>query len=124
MGWVNMSMIYIHPTYVTAAIVGGLIMGLGFVMGGYCPGTSFVAVGIGKIDAIVFSLGLMLGIFIFSEAFSLFEGLYNGNYLGAITITEVLGISPSLFMLLFTMMAVAMFYVATLVRRRVKEVNY
>jgi hypothetical protein len=124
MGWVNMSMIYIHPTYVTAAIVGGLIMGLGFVMGGYCPGTSFVAVGIGKIDAIVFSLGLMLGIFIFSEAFSLFEGLYNGNYLGTITITEVLGISPSLFMLLFTLMAVAMFYIATLVRRRVKEVNY
>ena len=124
LGWVDMSLIYIHPTYVTGAIVGGIFMGLGFVTGGFCPGTSIVAIAIGKIDAIVFTLGLMLGIFIFSEAFSLFEGIYNGNYLGNVTISETLGMSSYLFVFLFTLMAVVVFYVTTLIRRRVKEVNY
>ena len=124
MGWVNMALIYVHPTYVTAAIVGGVFMGLGFIMGGYCPGTSFVAVGIGKIDALVFTGGLMLGIFIFSEAFTVFEGIYNGSYLGYVKITDTLGISPALFTFLFTVAAVIIFYVTTLIRRRVKEVNY
>jgi hypothetical protein len=124
MGWIDMSMVYIHPTYVSAAIIGGLIMGLGFVTGGYCPGTSLVAMGIGKIDAIVYTLGMLVGIFIFSEGFALFEGIYNGTYLGNITITETLGISPQLFVFFFTVAAVLIFYVTTLIRRRVKEVIY
>jgi hypothetical protein len=124
MGWINMELVYIHPTYITSAIIGGVLMGLGFVMGGYCPGTSFVAVGIGKIDAIVFTIGLMVGIFIFSEAFPFLEGIYNGNYLGSVTVPETLGISPKLFVFLFTVVAVFAFYITTLIRRRVKEVNY
>lgn len=124
LGWVDMTLIYIHPTYVTGAIVGGIIMGLGFVTGGFCPGTSIVALAIGKIDALVFTLGLMLGIFIFSEAFPLLEEMYNGNYLGNATINDTFGMSSYLFVFLFTLLAVVVFYVTTLIRRRVKEVNY
>ncbi|MCF8367511.1 MAG: YeeE/YedE family protein [Bacteroidales bacterium] len=124
LGWINMSMVYIHPTFVTSAIIGGVFMGLGFITGGYCPGTSIVAVGIGKIDAIVFTLGLMIGIFIFSEAFPALEGMLNSGDLGTVTISETLGISPYLFVFLFTIMAVFVFFIATLIRRRVKEVNY
>jgi uncharacterized protein len=124
LGWMDLSMLYIHPTYVTAAIVGGLIMGLGFVTGGFCPGTSVCAAAIGKIDGIVFTIGLMVGIFIFSEAFSWFEGIYNGNFLGSVKVTETLGISDSLFVVLFAVVALAAFYVTSLIRRRVKEVNY
>ena len=69
LGWVDFSMIYINPTFVTSAIVGGVIMGLGFIMGGFCPGTSFCGAAIGKIDAMIFSLGMFVGIFLFSEAF-------------------------------------------------------
>lgn len=124
LGWIDMTMVYIHPTYVTAAIVGGVIMGIGFITGGYCPGTSLVAVGIGKIDAIVFTLGMFVGIFIFSEAFSMFEGIYNGNYLGSVTITDMFGISGPLFVFLFALVSIAVFYITTRIRRRVKEVNY
>lgn len=124
LGWIDMSLIYIHPTYITGAIVGGIFMGLGFVTGGFCPGTSIVALAIGKIDAIVFTLGLMLGIFIFSEAFPLLEGIYNGNFLGDVTINETFGMPSYLFVFLFTLMAIVVFYVTTLIRRRVKEVNY
>ncbi len=124
LGWIDMSMVYVHPTYVTASIVGGLIMGLGFIMGGYCPGTSLCGAAIGKIDGIVFTIGLMVGIFIFSEAYPFLEGMYNSNYLGNILISDYLGISSTLFIFLFTLMAVAAFFVAMLVQRRVKEVNY
>lgn len=124
LGWLDLSMLYIHPTYLTAAIVGGLIMGLGFVTGGFCPGTSVCAAAIGKIDGIVFTIGLMIGIFIFSEAFSWFEGIYNGNFLGSIKITETLGISDNLFVVLFALVALVAFYATSLIRRRVKEVNY
>jgi len=124
LGWIDMSMIYIHPTYVTSSIVGGLIMGIGFVTGGYCPGTSVCAVAIGKIDGIVFTVGLALGILVFSEAFPLLESFYTSNYLGHVTIPEYFGISATWFVFFFALVAVIAFYVTTLIRRRVKPVNY
>lgn len=124
LGWIDMSMVYIHPTYVTAAIVGGVIMGIGFVSGGYCPGTSLCGVAIGRIDGLVFTGGLLLGIFSFSEGFNFLEGLYTENYLGTITITEFFGISPAWFMFFFTVAAVAIFYVTTLIRKKVGDVYY
>ena len=57
-GWVDLSLIYVNPTYLTSAIIGGVVMGAGFIMGGFCPGTSFCGAAIGKIDAMVFIAGL------------------------------------------------------------------
>lgn len=34
-GWLDLDSIYINPTYLWPGIVGGLIMGAGFVIGGY-----------------------------------------------------------------------------------------
>lgn len=123
-GWIDMSLVYIHPTYITAAIVGGLFMGLGFITGGYCPGTSLCGVAIGKIDGIVYTIGLFLGIFLFSEAYSMIEGIYGMGALGNVKINDILGMTSGLFVLLFTIIAVVTFYVTTLIRRRIKEVNY
>jgi uncharacterized protein len=53
LGWIDFNMVYVNPLYVRSAIVGGAVMGLGFVLGGYCPGTSLAAAMIGKIDAMV-----------------------------------------------------------------------
>ncbi len=82
MNWIDISQIFILPTFLTSVIVGGVIMGLGFIMGGYCPGTSFTGVAIGKLDAVFFTAGLYLGIFIFSTAFPLIEGIYYGGEQG------------------------------------------
>ncbi len=130
LGWIDMSLVYVHPTYLTAAIVGGLVMGVGFVTGGYCPGTSLIGAAIGRIDGMVFTVGLMLGIFLFSESFPVLQGIYEGtgifegDFLGYVTITEYFNISPHLFVFGFTVVAVAAFYITNLIRKRVKPVNY
>jgi len=42
-------------------VVGGLMLGAGFIVSGYCPGTSFVAAASGKVDGLVTVLGVMAG---------------------------------------------------------------
>ena len=59
-GWVDLDLVYVNPTYLTSAIIGGVVMGAGFIMGGFCPGTSFCGAAIGKIDAMVFIGGLFI----------------------------------------------------------------
>jgi uncharacterized membrane protein YedE/YeeE len=124
LGWIDLSQIYIHPTFIQSAIVGGIIMGLGFIMGGFCPGTSFCGVAIGKIDAMMYTVGMFVGILIFSEAFPLYEKFFSAGSLGNITVYEVLGIPAAVFLLILTLVAVAAFYVTALIQKKIKEVDY
>lgn len=124
LGWINMSMLYVHPTYVWAAIVGGAIMGIGFVAGGFCPGTSICAVAIGKLDAWVYVLGIMIGVLVFSEAFGTFENIYNDTNLGNITLVDSLGLPASWIILAVTVIALIAFFISDVVRKRVKKVFY
>jgi len=124
MGWMDMSMLYINPYYVMSAIIGGIIMGAGFALGGFCPGTSFTGVAIGKIDAMVFSGGLFIGVFIFSELYPLFQGIYNSHNLGGAKIYDLLGMRETVFAFLLIVAAVAMFYGAAFVEKKVKKVEY
>ena len=43
MGLLDYNLVWVPPTYLWPGIVGGLIMGVGFIVGGFCPGTSLVA---------------------------------------------------------------------------------
>ena len=66
-GLLNLNQVFVNEFYVTAAIIGGIIMGAGFIMGGYCPGTGLSAMSIGKIDAMLFIAGGLTGAFLFAE---------------------------------------------------------
>ena len=111
-GLLDLSLVYVNEYYVDAAIIGGIIMGAGFIMGGFCPGTGICAASIGKIDAMFYVLGGLTGAFIFAETYPWLEGLALKNYKGPIKINEVLGISPGLFTLLLVIAASAMFWIA------------
>ncbi len=124
LNWVDISQLYVHPTYLWAAIIGGMIMGVGFLAGGFCPGTSLCAVAIGKIDGMVFTLGLIIGIFIFSESFSALEPFFEGSNLGNITLVDTLGISPYWIIFVFTIIALVAFAFSDWVRSKVKKVFY
>jgi hypothetical protein len=111
-GLLNLNMVFVNEYYVTAAIVGGVIMGAGFIMGGFCPGTGVCALGIGKIDALFYVLGGLTGAFLFAETYPLIKPIADANYRGPVKINEVMGISPGLFTLLMIIAAVAMFWLA------------
>lgn len=117
-GILNLKQVYVNEFYVTASIVGGVIMGAGFIMGGFCPGTGLCAMSIGKADAMVFVAGGFLGAFLFTETWPLIEGLATAQYRGPVKINEVLGLSPGLFTLLLTAAAVAMFWLAERAEKR------
>ncbi len=118
-GLLDLSLIYINPTFLWSAIVGGVIMGLGFVVGGFCPGTSVCAAAIGKIDGMIFVAGSFLGVLVFTEGYPLFEGLYKAAPWGNITIFSVMGMSQSLFAFLLTFIAVGVFWATTLIENKV-----
>ena len=61
MGILDLSLIYINPTFLVSALVGGAIMGLGFIIGGFCPGTSVCAAAIGKLDGLAFVFRFRFG---------------------------------------------------------------
>jgi rhodanese-related sulfurtransferase len=109
LGMLDMALVFVNPMFTRAAIVGGLIMGAGFIMGGFCPGTSLAGVAVGRLDAMVFVLGSFLGIFAFMEGFPFLKELYMADFLGSPTVPDVLGISPELFGLALTFVAVSAF---------------
>jgi uncharacterized protein len=123
-GWLDFGQLYIHPTYLTSSIIGGVIMGAGFALGGYCPGTSYCAVAIGKLDALVYSIGLFLGIYLFTFIYPWIENMVNGGFMGYVTAPEILGINANLFVFFVVVIALGMFIVATIVQRKVKKVEY
>ena len=120
-GWLDLSKIFILPTYLWPMILGGVIMGIGFIMGGFCPGTSFTAIAIGKLDGLVFTIGLYLGIFVFSESFPLFTNFYSSGNLGNITLTEVTGIPAAWFAIAFTVIALSAFWGTMFIEKKVRK---
>jgi rhodanese-related sulfurtransferase len=118
-GLLDPDIIYINPTYLWAAIIGGVIMGFGFIIGGYCPGTSVCGAAIGKIDAMIFIAGSVIGVFIFGEMYPTFEHTYMGSYLGDLTLQDALGIRPGIIVLAVLLIAVVAFIVTTRIERRV-----
>jgi uncharacterized membrane protein YedE/YeeE len=123
-GKLDLELVYVNPNYWPSAIVGGAIMGAGFIIGGFCPGTSFCAAAIGKIDAMVFVGGIILGIFIFSEGYPLWEKFYKAGYAGTPKLSEVLGFSPGLTVFLITLVAFGMFWVGEWAEKKFPREEY
>lgn len=108
-GLVELPLVYFGTTYLVPQVVGGLILGVGFAIGGYCPGTSVVGMATGRLDAVLFGLGILAGIFVFGEAFPAIEGFVNATDLGRLTLPEILGLRYGVVVFLVVVMALAGF---------------
>ncbi len=108
-GLLDYNLIWVNPTYLWSGIVGGLIMGAGFIIGGFCPGTSLVALATLKIDGIFFVLGGLVGVSLFGETVDLYKYFFNGSYYGRLTLMDVFNIPTGIVVILVTLMALLMF---------------
>jgi hypothetical protein len=116
-GFLDLSLVYLVPTYWVAQVVGGLVLGVGFVVGGYCPGTSVASTATGKLDGLVFVLGLAAGTLGFALAFPVLKGLYSAGDVGTKTLPPALGIPHGVLVFAVVLMAVLGFMGATWVER-------
>ncbi|MEZ4697027.1 MAG: YeeE/YedE thiosulfate transporter family protein [Rhodothermales bacterium] len=120
-GLLDISLVYKGTTYLYSQLLGGAFLGVGFILGGYCPGTSIVAMATGRLDAVMFGVGVFLGIFIFGEAYPLFaDFMFTGN-MGVVTLPELLNISYGLVMLIVIAVAVGGFFGAEYLEKRWAE---
>ena len=122
-GLLDVSLIYINPTFLWSAITGGLIMGLGFVIGGFCPGTSVCAAAIGKIDAMIFVIGAFLGVIIWAELYPLFKPLLMASYLGIPRMFETVGVSQNTFAFIMVVFALATFWIVSIIENKVNGIK-
>ncbi|MDP3581438.1 MAG: YeeE/YedE thiosulfate transporter family protein [Ignavibacteria bacterium] len=111
-GWLDLSLVYTTDTFLIPQIIGGAFLGIGFIVGGYCPGTSFVSASTGRIDGMVYILGIFFGIFIFGETLPLFENFFNSTPMGRVTLHEYFGLSHGLTLFLVVLMALGAFAAA------------
>lgn len=109
-GWIDLSLVYINPTYLWPQIIGGLVLGVGFVIGGYCPGTSIVAASTGKIDSYFFIGGIITGMFIFGEIYTWIADFHKSSAMGTILISDWLNISMGVIGFAVIIMALLMFW--------------
>ena len=117
LGLLDYNLIRVNPTYLWPGIVGGLIMGVGFIVGGLCPGTSLVAMATFKIDGLFYVSGVFFRIFLIGETVDNFSIFWNSSYLGRLTLPEVFGLSPGVVVVLVVLMALGMFAGADLLER-------
>jgi uncharacterized membrane protein YedE/YeeE len=118
LGWLDLSLVYLVPTHLVPQIVGGLVLGVGFVVGGYCPGTSVASLATGRIDGFVYAFGIGAGTLVYAEVFPWLKGFVNSNDMGQVTLPEVFDLPWGLVVFAVVMIAVAGFSAATLVERR------
>ena len=104
--------------YIRSAIIGGVVMGAGFIIGGFCPGTSVCAAAIGKVDAMFFVAGGLIGILFFGQTYAWWEEIYNADYLGSVKLSDSLGIKDGLLGFIVIVMAIAMFWIGEKAERK------
>lgn len=118
LGVLNFSQVWVNPTYLWSGILGGLIMGVGFIVGGFCPTTSLASASTGKIDGMFFMLGGFVGAALFAETEPLFTNWYNNaGYYGRVTLDQVLNLPVGVVVLLVVLMALFMFWGAEQLER-------
>jgi len=110
--------VFIQPAILGAQVVGGLIFGIGFAMSGWCPGTATVGAASGKLDAVVFVVGVMLGSYIFNLSFDYITFWYAWGNIGESLVFKELGMRYHDFVLLFTVMAVIVFWLSELIEEK------
>ena len=119
--------VWMPTTYIAPTLVGGIIMGLGFVLGGFCPGTSVCAAATGKLDALAFIGGIVLGIVFYTFTYeALWLELRNSTSIGKVKIGELIGVTEGVAVLIFVLFGIFAFWFVEKIKKtyNIKDVEY
>jgi rhodanese-related sulfurtransferase len=111
-GILDFSKIFVNQTYLWPGIVGGLIMGVGFILGGYCPGTSIVSAASFKLDGLTFFIGTVIGVGFFGESVTSISNFWNSSFTERLLVSDWLGWSVGATVVGVVFLALGMFYAA------------
>lgn len=106
-------------TWIWPMLVGGFVLGVGFIVSGYCPGTSAVAASSGHVDGIFTFGGVIIGTFLYSELQQLepVSRFHVSGEKGAWFLYDLLGVPAAILAAIVTIVAIAAFFGAEKVER-------
>lgn len=108
-GLLDVSLLTVPETFLWPQLVGGLLLGAGFIVSGYCPGTAAVGAASGNVDALLSLLGVMAGSLAFGFAYGPLEGFYLSGGMGVVTLHGLLGVPMPVLALGVVAMAIGAF---------------
>jgi uncharacterized membrane protein YedE/YeeE len=112
LGVLDLSRVYVPETYLLPQLVGGLVFGVGFALGGLCPGTSCVAAVTGRLDGVALVLGMWSGVLATGLAFPSLQTFYERTPRGALTLPQVLHLPYGVVVLVVVLVAIGGFRAA------------
>jgi hypothetical protein len=118
LGMLDLSRVYVPDTYVVPQLAGGALFGVGFVLGGLCPGTSCVAAASGRLDGAMVVAGIWFGVLGSGLWFGKLAAVYNATPRGVLTLPAVLGLPYGVVVAVVVGLALAGFRAAEWVERR------
>jgi sulfur transporter len=98
-------------TYIWPMLFGGLLLGVGFIVSGYCPGTSIVASASGNIDGMFAFGGVVTGTFLYSELLQIpaVHHFHTSGDKGSWFLYDLIHVPPQLIAVAITAMAILAF---------------
>ena len=112
LGALDLTRVYVPETYILPQLAGGLIFGVGFALGGLCPGTSCVAAVTGRLDGVALVLGMWSGVLATGIFFPSLQAFYEKTPRGALTLPEVSHLSYGVVVLIIVLIAIGGFRAA------------
>lgn len=117
-GFVNLELVYINETFLWPQIVGGLIFGVGWALGQFCPGTAFVGAVTGKIDAMAYVGGFFGGAILFGFAFPLVARFYESSSMGRVLLSDWMHLPAGVAVLAVVLVALGAFALTHVLDRK------
>lgn len=116
-GWIDPAQASRPAAPGLAALVAGVVLGIGVVLGGWCPSTALVGLASAKLDAGVFIVGAILGGVLFEPYRPSLQPLLDSEWLPGTTLVEALHLDAGPLTLQLAALAILACGTATLIER-------
>ena len=88
------------PAAILSILIGGALLGIGFGLTGYCPGTGLACAISGRVDAMITVLGMFLGALVFIWIYpSMVQPIDAVANYGKVVLPDVTGISRTIWVI-------------------------